>query len=187
MSDALRFQAGMPGFDLAAVESKVKADPVEAAKQFEGLMIQMTLREAIARFGKDLIITATGAIEKKGRQGEVRVIFDATNGVLVNLFIRVRDQVKCPAAGDAKAVLRELHREGGSHTCIVYDISKAHRRVPVAESEWGRQACQLKGSAAAAARKSLRESASKARKEFETTGVKAVPTPPSKPQLEDPS
>ena len=109
----------------------------------EGLMIQMSLREAIRRFGKDLIITATGAIEKKGKRGEVRVIFDATNGVLVNLFIRVRDQVKCPAAGDAKAVLRELHREGGSHTCLVYDISKAHRRVPVDESEWGRQACQV--------------------------------------------
>ena len=45
MSDALRFQAGMPGFDLAAVESKVKADPVEAAKQFEGLMIQMMVKE----------------------------------------------------------------------------------------------------------------------------------------------
>jgi len=45
VSDALKFHAGMPGFDLAAVEGKVKADPVEAAKQFEGLMIQMMVKE----------------------------------------------------------------------------------------------------------------------------------------------
>lgn len=103
----------------------------------DGLMIQMSLRDAIRRFGKDFTITATDAIEKKGRQGEVRVIFDATNGVMVNLLIWVRDQVKCPAAGDAKAVFRELHKEGESHTCLVYDISKAYRRVPVDESELG--------------------------------------------------
>ena len=35
------------------------------------------------------------------KRGEVRVIFDASRGVLVNLGIRVRDQVKCPAAGDS--------------------------------------------------------------------------------------
>ena len=55
-----------------------------------------------------------------------------------------------PAAGDAKAVLKEMHKEGGVHVCIVYDVSKAHRRVPVHECDWGRQSCQIRGSAAAA-------------------------------------
>ena len=127
----------------------------------EGMMLRLTLQEAIERFGAELLITATGAIEKKGRVGEVRVIFDASRGVLVNLGIRVRDQVKCPASGDAKQVLRQLRREGVTHVCVVYDISKAHRRVPVVEAEWGRQACQVRGSAAAAlkARRKLRAAA----------------------------
>ena len=30
-----------------------------------------------------------------------------------------------------------------------FDVDKAHRRCPVPETEWGRQACQVKGSAAA--------------------------------------
>ena len=116
----------------------------------EGLMTRTTLGEAIVRFGQRLTIAATGAIEKKGREGEVRVIFDASNGVFVNQGIRVRDQVKCPAAGDAKAAMREMHKEGVRQVSIVYDISKAHRRVPVQEADWGRQACQIRGTAASA-------------------------------------
>ena len=112
-----------------------------------------------------MVIAATGAIEKKGRTGEVRVIFDASNGVLINMMIRVRDQVKCPAAGDAKSVLRELHREGASHVCIVYDISKAHRRIPVLEDEWGRQACQVRGTAASALKNRKRMEAARCRSE----------------------
>ena len=45
--------------------------------------------------------------------------------------------------------LREMAREGGTSVSIIYDISKAHRRVPVLESEWGRQTCQVRGTAAA--------------------------------------
>ena len=73
--------------------------------------------------------------------------------------------MKFPAAGDAKAVLREVHREGGSHVCLVYDISKAHRRVPVVEEDWGRQACQIRGTAASAwkMRKRMRASEDRAR------------------------
>ena len=77
-------------------------------------MIRMTLREAIERFGADLILAATGAIEKKGRAGEVRVVFDAFNGVLINMSIRVRDQIKFPAASDARVALREIAKEGGT-------------------------------------------------------------------------
>ena len=55
-------------------------------KQFEteeeeGLMSRLTLREALQEYGDDLSIAATGAIEKKGRTDEVRVIFDGSHGV----------------------------------------------------------------------------------------------------------
>mgnify|MGYP003330176764 CR=1 FL=1 len=54
-------------------------------------MSRTTLREALEEYGDNLSIAATGAIEKKGKAGEVRVIFDGSRGVLVNLEIRVRD------------------------------------------------------------------------------------------------
>ena len=38
--------------------------------------------------------------------------------------------------------------EGGPHFQVKYDVSKAHRRLPVQRCDWGRQACQLRGSAA---------------------------------------
>ena len=159
-------------------------------KQFEeeereGLMTQMTLRDAIAKYGSNLTIAATGAIEKKGRAGEVRVIFDASNGVWINMVIRVRDQVKCPAAGDAKAVLRELHREGPTHICLVYDISKAHRRIPVLESEWGRQACQVRGSAASALKARKRMGAVADRREAEKSGGSMTPLSRHRLRLSD--
>ena len=40
---------------------------------------------------------------------------------------------------------------GGGRILLMYDIKKAHRRIPVLQSEWGRQACQMKGSAVASA------------------------------------
>ena len=151
----------------------------------EGLMLTMTLDEAIERFGEALLITATGAIEKKGKAGEVRVIFDASHGVLVNLTIRVRDQVRCPASGDAKAVLSELRREGGTHVCIVYDVSKAHRRVPVLEEDWGRQACQVRGSAAASLKARRKLEASAKRAEEERLGASSGPAAQAPLRKED--
>ena len=35
-----------------------------------------------------------------------------------------------------------------SHFTLVYDVSHAHRRIPVEESEWGRLGCQIEGTAA---------------------------------------
>ena len=129
----------------------------------EGLMIKLSLGDAIERYGADLVIAATGAIARKGAgpDGEVRVIYDGTNGVFLNYGIKIRDQVQCPTAGDIKAVLSELHAEGGSFFQLLFDVSKAHRRVPVEESEWGRPACQVKGSAATTAQARRSRSRSK--------------------------
>ena len=47
--------------------------------------------------------------------------------------------------------LAETPDEGGTHFQLLFDVRTAHRRVSVLEEEWGRQACQVKGSAAATA------------------------------------
>ena len=133
------------------------ADHLQQVKtQFEkevgkGFMEVMTLDQAIARFGERLTIAAIGAIEKKGSD-DVRVIYDGSHGVLTNYGIRVRDLVRNPTASDLKAWLGEQAREGGPHFCLVYDVSDAHRQVPVDERDWGLQACQLSGTAAETAR-----------------------------------
>ena len=155
------------------------------AEREEGLMIDTTVRAAIIRYGDDLIIASAGAIAKKGRTDEVRVLFDGSHGVDLNPGIRVRDQVRYPTAADGKCVLGEMGDEGGPHFSLNLDFSKAHRRCPTEENEWGRQACQVKGSAAAAAKRALGQAARTARKDFESTGRKAVLKPRSKPRLED--
>ena len=72
-------------------------------------MERITLGEALERYGKVLVIAATGAIAKKGSApgGDIRVIFDGTNGVYLNLGIRIRDQVRFPTSCDIKAVLTD--------------------------------------------------------------------------------
>ena len=53
--------------------------------------------------------------------------------------------------------MREMLRE--QHPCfsLLFDVSKAHRRVPIIPSDWCRQACQVRGSAAEAARRKRRD------------------------------
>ena len=80
------------------------------------------------------------------------MIYDGTRGVYLNYGIRVRDQLQFPTAPDIQAVLAELYEERGSKISLLFDVSKAHRRVLVLEEEWGRQACQVRGTAAATAR-----------------------------------
>ena len=97
----------------------------------EGLMKQDSLRDALADSGESFTIAATGAIEKKGRTDEVRVIFDGSNRIPLNPGFCVRDQVRFPTAADGRAVLEECAEEKGLHYSLHYDVSKAHRRIPV--------------------------------------------------------
>ena len=101
-------------------------------------MTETTVGAALAEYGEALEIASTAAIEKKDRTDEVRVIFDGSNGVDLNKHIRVRDQVKYPTAADAKAVVAEAADEGGPHFSLVYDITKAHRRIATVREDWGR-------------------------------------------------
>ena len=74
--------------------SSLKEHEEQVVKQYEAeiaedLMEVMTLGEAIDRFGATLVLAATGAIAKKGgaEGGEVRVIYDGTHGVFLNLSL----------------------------------------------------------------------------------------------------
>ena len=142
----------------------------------EGFMRRTTLREALTRWGDQLRIAGTGAIAKKGGVGEVRVIFDGSNGILVNTEIIVRDQIRFPTSDDIKVVLREMHAEQRPCFTILFDVSKAHRRVPIVEDEWGRQACQVRGSAAEVAQR-------KRRKEGTRSSVAGSGVPPLRESL----
>ena len=72
-------------------------------------MCRTTVREAILEYGDDLEIAATGAIAKKSTSGEVRVIFDGTNGVHINVQICVRDQITPPTAPDVPVCYSNTH------------------------------------------------------------------------------
>ena len=107
------------------------AHTAQVLKQFgeeeaRGFMSRTTLREALAAYSDSLSLAAIGALEKKGESEEVRIIFDATHGVLVNFLIRVRDHVRNPISADIRAVLSEMAREACQHFTLVYDISHAH-------------------------------------------------------------
>ena len=130
--------------DWKANYSSLRDHESQVVKQYQAeiedrMMCKISLGEAIDRYGESLTIAATGAIAKKGTGpgGEVRVIYDGTNGVFLNYGIRIRDQVRFPAAPDIKCVLAELYDERGAVFSLVFDVSKAHRRIPVLEEEWG--------------------------------------------------
>ena len=78
-----------------------------------------------------------------------------------------------------------MAHEGGPHFSIEYDVLMAHRQVPVLREDWGRQACQVKGSAATAAKEALVRIAEAANKRFVTIGLRADVRPMVKGRLED--
>ena len=91
-------------------------------------------------------MASLGAVVKDLEKDEWRVVFDATHGVNLNHRIRVRDQVRMPGWQDLSRTLEEARDDGlGVHFALKYDVSKAHRRVPVVEEEWGLLACRAHG------------------------------------------
>lgn len=105
----------------------------------QGMMLSLPLAEARKLYGDRLRVAALGAV---GPAGEERVIHDATHGVGVNAGIRVRDLDEAPLHGDLSTALAAESQETGSKLFgLIFDISKAHRRVPIAPIDWGLQAC----------------------------------------------
>jgi len=109
----------------------------EAAK---GWMRELPVTEARALYGERLAIAALGVVDEGTK---IRVIHDGSNQVLVNHKIRVRDQTRCPGAGELRTLIQERLARGLKSFAILGDVSKAHRRIKVKKEDWGLQACQL--------------------------------------------
>ena len=83
-------------------------------------MTSTTLRQAVKDYGENISLAALGAIEKKGDGEEVRVIYDATHGVLTNFLVRVRDLVRNPHGG---------RHPGGHGGDCVREVLALHARL----------------------------------------------------------
>ena len=92
------------------------------------------------KFGARLAIAALGVVEEKDK---IRVVHDGSHKVHVNHRIHVKDQIRCPGAGELRTLIQERMAVGAKSFAIFGDVSKAHRRIKVRESDWGFQACQL--------------------------------------------
>ena len=103
-------------------------------------MVELTEEDARKQYGDRLFIAALGVVEEKDK---IRVVHDGSNKVHVNHRIKVLDQVRCPGAGELRAILRERAEAGRRSFAILGDVSKAHRRIKVQASDWGYQACQI--------------------------------------------
>ena len=103
-----------------------KEHAAEVQKHFEieaehGAMYETDLDVACAELG-EVSVASLGAIEKK--DGSYRVIHDATHGLSVNSAIKVRDQIRCPGAGDFRRAMQTLPTAFFS---LSGDVARAHR------------------------------------------------------------
>ena len=77
------------------------------------------------------------------------MIHDGSYSVDVNRRIKVKDRLRFPLCDDAAAVLTEIEEEVSktkeARFSLLYDISRAHKLVPIAEEDWGLQAFKLPG------------------------------------------
>lgn len=105
-----------------------------------GWMVKMTLGEAKAKF-REVDVAALAVVED--RPGKTRVIHDASNKVQVNHRIKVQDAELCPTALDVQAAVRGDEALRPPILAMVADVSKAHRRIPVCERDWGFMACAI--------------------------------------------
>ena len=108
-----------------------------------GLMYRTTLAEATLEFpGDRLRIASQGAIEKD--DDSFRILHDASHGVLVNHQTRVRDQIRCPSAAEARTIMElcDSDRPGDVQFTLLGDIKKAHRRFLHRQEDHGLMACR---------------------------------------------
>jgi len=134
-----------PGSDARGNYKSVDPYVAEVRKLFredeaQGWMEEIPEAVARERFGSRLAVAALGVVD----EGEkIRVIHDGSNRVLVNHKIRVRDQTRCPSAGEIRTLMEERLAAGLKSLAVLGDVSKAHRRIKVQEKDWGLQACQI--------------------------------------------
>ncbi len=107
-----------------------------------GMALKLSPAEALGY--EHLSINSLGGVEKPredGRPPGVRVVMDATHGVLVNRLARQRDQDRCPTALGVKRVQRE-QALSNSPLGLAVDAQDAHRLVAVHPADWPLLGCR---------------------------------------------
>lgn len=115
-----------------------------------GSMLMMDEELVKKEFAGRLAIAALGAVPKELGSTVVRVTHDGSFSVDVNRRIRVRDRMRFPMIDDASAILMQLEEEveksrGLVRFSLIYDVSRAHKLIPVCKRDWGLQAFRLPG------------------------------------------
>ena len=102
-----------------------------------GFMERITYGEAWKRFSKVSVAPLVVIVEETGQS---RVLFDSSNYVQLNRQIKAQDIKVCHSAPDILGACSSMHWPRPIVSLVV-DVSKAHRRVPVDERDWGLLAC----------------------------------------------
>eukprot|EP00435_Cladocopium_sp_Y103_P040223 s3631_g10.t3 len=115
-----------------------------------GTIIEMSAKEAASRYQGKLAVAALGAVPKELGSSVVRIVHDGSFSVDVNHRIKVLDRMRFPSIDDAAGILAHVEDEirskgGGARCSLLYDISRAHKLLPVDEDDWGYQAFRLPG------------------------------------------
>lgn len=135
--DAEEFSAN---YSSAAARPEVVEQELRAHLE-EGMFVKMPYKKAKEKYGDQLRVAPLALVEERG--GSFRVVHDATHHVKVNHRIRVRDLEEMPTAADVAAAINADPMPGSQLVGFVWDVAKAHRRVPVHPDDWGWQACAV--------------------------------------------
>ncbi len=136
-------------YKTAVMHEAAIAEQLEA-QVAKGHAIKLTPTEAKRRFPR-LQVASLGAVVKTkphaAAAGEshgavaIRIVQDGTHGVEINKKIRVRDQDRCPVAGDVRRQQREQARTRPG-TGLAVDFSEAHHIPRVRPQDWHLQGCR---------------------------------------------
>ena len=113
-----------------------------------GSIIAMRTEEAEEKYKGRLAVAALGAVPKELGSSVVRIVHDGSYSVDINHRIKVRDRMRFPMVDDAGGVLLQVEKEveeaqGAMRCSLLYDISRAHKLLPVDEQDWGLQGFRL--------------------------------------------
>ena len=129
----------------------------ESAEDIERQVMEEVERGSILMMDEELVkkefagrLATLGAVPKELGSSVVRVTHDGSFSVDVNRRIRVRDRMRFPMIDDASAILMQLEEEveksrGLVRFSLIYDVSRAHKLIPVCKRDWGLQAFRLPG------------------------------------------
>ncbi|CAJ1392764.1 unnamed protein product [Effrenium voratum] len=95
----------------------------------------------------ELAVASLGAVPKELGSSKVRIIHDATHEVMINHRIRARDRMRFPGVDDLEAMVRQMKADQAANPAVrllmKYDVSRAHKLVPVKEQDWPLMAFSL--------------------------------------------